>query len=84
MVNIDQTNIYLVPMVKEQTWKKQGKKRIVQIGVEDKHAIICVVSCITNGNLIPFQVVFKGKQISHLPWFCLTIVGQTYIHVNNL
>jgi hypothetical protein len=39
MVNIDQTNIYLVPMVKEQTWKKQGKKEMVQIGVEDKHAI---------------------------------------------
>jgi hypothetical protein len=42
-------------MAKEQTWKKQGKKEMVQIGVEDKHAIIFVVSCITNGNLIPFQ-----------------------------
>jgi hypothetical protein len=56
MVNIDQTNIYLVPMAKKQTWKKQGKREMVQIGVEDKHAIKCVVSCITNGNLIPFKL----------------------------
>jgi hypothetical protein len=71
-------------MTKEQTWKKQSKKEMVQIGVEDKHAIICVVSCITNGNLIPFQVVFKGKTKSHFPWLCLTTVDQTYIHANNL
>jgi hypothetical protein len=64
--------------------EKKGKKEMVQIGVEDKHVIIFVVSCITNGNLIPFQVVFNCKQVSHLPWLCLTIVGQTYINANNL
>jgi hypothetical protein len=26
MVNIDQTDIYLVPMVKGQTWKKTGQE----------------------------------------------------------
>ncbi len=41
--------------LKDKHGKKQGKKEMVQIGVEDKHAIICVVSCITNGNLMPFQ-----------------------------
>jgi len=82
---------WLIP-IKE----KCNKKDVVQIEVEDKGAITCVVSCIANGNLICFQVV---KQIGHcqealkqkglwiimaLPWFCLTIIVQTYIHVKNL
>jgi len=82
---------WLIP-IKE----KCNKKDVVQIEVEDKGAITCVVSCIANGNLICFQVV---KQIGHcqealkqkglwiimaLPWFCLTIIVQTYIHINNL
>jgi hypothetical protein len=69
---------------------------VVQIEVEDKGAITCVVSCITNGNLIRFQVV---RQIGHcqkalkqkrlwiimaVPWLCLAIIVQTYIHANNL
>jgi len=42
-------------MIKE----KCNKKDVVQIEVEDKGAITCVVSCIANGNLIRFQVVNK-------------------------
>ncbi len=67
----------------------------MQIEVEDKGAIMCVVSCIANGNLIRFQIV---RQIGHcqkalkqkglwiimaLPWRFLTIIIQTYIHANN-
>jgi hypothetical protein len=62
MVSIDQTNIYFVPMAKEQTWKKQGQKEMVQIGGEDKHAIICVVSCITNGNLYLFKLFSRANK----------------------
>jgi hypothetical protein len=72
-----------------------NNKDVVQIEVENKGVIMCVHSCIANGNLIHFQVV---KQIGHcqkalkrkglwiimaLPWLYLTIIGQTSIHANN-
>ncbi len=60
VVNIDQIGIYLVPMVGEHTWEKCGEKDVVQFGVENNHVGTCVVSCPTNGNFIPFQVVYKG------------------------
>jgi hypothetical protein len=78
------------------TKKKCNKKDVVQIEVEDKGVIMCVVPCIANGNLICFQVV---KQIGHcqealkrkglwiimaLPWLYLTMIVQIYIHANNL
>jgi hypothetical protein len=89
VVNTNQINIYIVPMVGQHTWEICGKKDVAQIQVEEK-SIKCVVSCIPNGNLIPFQVVYKGKTnrslpksleakglwiIAVLPWFCLTIIG---------
>ncbi len=95
VVNIDQTDIYFIPMVGKHTWEKCSKKDVVQIGVKNK----CVVSCIANGNLIPSQVVYKGKTNRSLPksldvkrvvdhsGFTLVvsnIIGQTYIHANNL
>jgi hypothetical protein len=47
-------------MAKKHTWEKCSKKDVVQIGVKNK-CVVTHVSCITNGNLIPIQVVYKGK-----------------------
>ncbi len=63
VVNIDQTDIYLIAMAGKHTWEKCSKKDVVQIGVKNK----CVVTCIANGNLIPFQVVYKGETNRSLP-----------------
>ncbi len=67
VVNIDQTDIYLIPMVGKHTWEKCSKKDVVQIGVKNKCVVTCVVPCIANGNLIPFQVVYKGETNRSLP-----------------
>jgi hypothetical protein len=66
VVNIDQIDIYLTPVAGKHTWEKCSKKDVVQIGVKNK-CVTCVVSCIANGNLIPFQVVYKGETNRSLP-----------------
>jgi hypothetical protein len=48
-------------MAGKHTWEKCSKKDVVQIGVKNKCVVTRVVSCIVNGNLIPFQVVYKSK-----------------------
>jgi hypothetical protein len=40
---------------------------VAQFGVENNCVVTCVVSCTTNGNLIPFQVVYKGQTNRSLP-----------------
>jgi hypothetical protein len=54
-------------MVGKHTWEKCSKKDVVQIGIKNKCVVTCVVSCTVNGNLIPFQVVYKGKTNRSLP-----------------
>jgi len=67
VVNIDQTDIYLIHMARKHTWEKCSKKDVVQIGVKNKFVVTHVISCIANGNLTPFQVVYKGKTNRSLP-----------------
>jgi hypothetical protein len=53
-------------MVGKHTWEICGKKDVAQIQVEEKNMPLNS-SCVSNGNLIPFQVVYKGKTNRSLP-----------------
>jgi len=60
VVNNDQTRIRLIPIVRERTWKSKGTKHIQVLRVEDNKQVSMVVFFITNGCLLPIQVIFTS------------------------
>lgn len=58
-VNTDQTQFMYAPGSKL-TWTKTGSKQVSIVGLDDKRAVTLVVSIANNGDLLPFQVVYKG------------------------
>ena len=66
-VNTDQTGIHLVPTSGAQTWAKRESKHVLVHGMEDKRQVTVLVYFSTNGNLLPFQIVFTGTTDKNLP-----------------
>ena len=67
VVNTDQTNINLVPLARDRTWKNKGSNDVGVIGGDDKRAITACVSSAAGGSLLPFQVIFLGTTKRVIP-----------------
>lgn len=60
IMNFDQTGIKIVPSA---TWtmEQQGSKCVTMTGLNDKRQITLVVCGTLIGDVLPFQVIYKGK-----------------------
>jgi hypothetical protein len=67
MVNIDQTNIHIVPLGSARTWAEKGSKHVFVHGMEEKRQITCSLSSIVVENLLPIQLIFIGSTNRCLP-----------------
>ena len=65
-VNTDQTQLVYAPGTKL-TWAETGAKQVSVVGLDEKRAVTLVVSVANNGDLLPFQVVYKGHSSRSLP-----------------
>ena len=59
--NWDQTGIKLVPST---SWsmEQKGVQRVEVAGQNDKHQVTAVVCGTIQGDLLPLQIIYKGKQ----------------------
>ena len=60
IVNWDQTGIILVPAA-SRTYEKRGEDRVVVLGAEEKRQITAVLASSMDGDMLPLQLIFKGK-----------------------
>ena len=67
VVNIDQTEVHLVPTGGTRTWEVRGSKHVAVTGIEDKRQVTVAVSSSLSGNILPFQVIFTGTTSRSLP-----------------
>ena len=67
VVNTDQASIHLVPTGGARTWEEKNSKHVKVQRMEDKRQVIVVVSLATNGNILPFQMIFQGLTPRSLP-----------------
>jgi hypothetical protein len=67
VVNTDQTGIHLVPTGGAKTWEEKNSKFVKFHGVDDKRQITVAASSTTNGQVLPFQVIFQGLTSRTLP-----------------
>lgn len=65
--NSDKTKVHLVPTKGKRTWEIKGKKHVKILGMDDKKQITIMVSSITSGLLLPFQIVFACNKFRFLP-----------------
>jgi len=65
-INSDQTNINYAPGDKL-TWAERGAKQVSLVGGDKKRAFTIMVSVASDGTLLPFQAIYKGKTSRSLP-----------------
>jgi hypothetical protein len=66
MVNSDQTQLTLAQGC-HLTYAPIGSKQVTTVGSEEKRAITVLVSLTNDGNLLPFQTIYKGSTVTSLP-----------------
>jgi hypothetical protein len=67
VINIDQTQVYLIPCGNSKTYHPRGSKQVQIFGKEEKRAFTMLLGCITDGQLLPLQSVYTGKSALSLP-----------------
>ncbi len=67
VVNSDQSNIHLAPIVGKYTWESRGSKHIHVLGIKDKWQVNVVVSSFIVGIFLPLQIIFTGTIVRTLP-----------------
>ena len=60
IVNWDQTGIILVPAA-SRTYERRGEDRVAVLGAEEKRQITAVLASSMDGDMLPLQLIFKGK-----------------------
>ena len=65
-VNVDQTQYVFQPRSCF-TYEKRGAKQVSVVGKDEKRAVTIVVAVSASGELLPFQVIFKGRSPASLP-----------------
>ena len=66
VVNWDHTGIKYIP-TSSWTMEKEGKKRAEVLGIDDKRQTTGVFAATKDGNILPIQVIYKGKVKRSLP-----------------
>lgn len=66
VVNADQTGVHLLPG-RGCTLAKRGVKRVTIKGADDKKRFALLPACTPAGDMLPAQLVFKGKTPASLP-----------------
>jgi hypothetical protein len=61
------TGIHLIFTGGARTWAEKGSKHVFVHGQEDKRQITVSSSSSTDGDLLPFQVIFTGTTSRSLP-----------------
>ena len=65
-INSDQTGV-VYAQGSNITWAQTNSKQVSVVGGEEKRAFTLVTSVCANGELLPFQAVYKGKSTASLP-----------------
>jgi hypothetical protein len=66
MVNSDQIEVQLVPMIGKRTWENKGTKHIKALGEKIKKQVTLIVSSFTN-ELFSLQVAFTSTTHKSMP-----------------
>jgi hypothetical protein len=66
MVNSDQTLVYFSACAKE-TYESIGSKQVEVVGLDEKRGFTLLVGISLNGEVLPFQVIYRGKSPASLP-----------------
>ncbi|KIJ51845.1 hypothetical protein M422DRAFT_157705 [Sphaerobolus stellatus SS14] len=66
VVNFDQTSITYVQGGKN-NWAPIGSEQVMVHGSDEKRAFTVVTSVTAHGQLLPFQVIYKGKSVRSFP-----------------
>ena len=61
LVNCDQTALHLIPKI-NYTYELKGSQNVSVVGTEDKRQITAVVACSLSGEILPFQLIYKGTE----------------------
>jgi hypothetical protein len=67
VVNSDQIDIHLAPIVGKRTWESRGFKHIHLLDIKDKWQVNVVVSSSTVGVFLPLQIIFTCTTSRTLP-----------------
>ncbi|KAI0348213.1 hypothetical protein BDW22DRAFT_1436148 [Trametopsis cervina] len=65
-VNIDQSQV-LLNDAGDRTYEVVGSRQVDGAGKEEKRAFTVLMGVSANGNVLPFQVIWKGKTAGSLP-----------------
>ncbi|CAM6129979.1 unnamed protein product [Calypogeia fissa] len=67
VVNGDQTGMRVMPVGAERTYTLQGARDVTVAGKNDKRQVTLLMACSAEGDLLPVQMIFKGKKPVVLP-----------------
>ncbi|CAM6090114.1 unnamed protein product [Calypogeia fissa] len=67
VVNGDQTRMRVMPVGAERTYTLQGAQDVKEAGKNDKRQVTLLLACLVEGDLLPVQMIFKGKKPVVLP-----------------
>ncbi|CAM6096893.1 unnamed protein product [Calypogeia fissa] len=67
LVNGDQTGMRVMPVGAERTYTQQGARDVKVTGRNDRRQVTLLMACSTAGDLLPVQMIFKGKKPIVLP-----------------
>ena len=77
IINVDQTPSIYVP-TDNKTMARKGEKHVARKGASDKRGVTVTLSETLNGDILHFQIIYKGKTSTSLPsmkfpkGFCLS------------
>ena len=66
VINWDHTGLHYVP-VSSWTMAKEGSKRVEIAGLDDKKQLMAVFAGTLSGEVLPPQIIYKGKTPKCLP-----------------
>ena len=79
VINWDQTPVDVAPSINDPCMAQEGSRRVGVAALHDKRQVTSTLAVTLDGQFLPFQVIYQGKQIVATPFTPFQMISTYFI-----